>query len=72
MSLALGLSKDSTFTIIHLKKSDELNKCKFKEEENKLLQASLKWKNWFLIKSGSWEVSDFHGLCGVSEAVYIG
>lgn len=44
MNLALGLPKPSTFTIIQLKKIEELNKWKFKEEENKLLQASIKEK----------------------------
>lgn len=71
MSLALGLSKHSTFTIIQLKKLEELNKWKFKE--NKLLQASLhKNPTRFLIKMGNGEVSDFPGLCGISGAVYMG
>lgn len=41
-SLALGLSKCSTVTIIQVKELEELNKQKVKEEEDKHLQSSLK------------------------------
>lgn len=75
MNLALGLPKPSTFTIIQLKKIEELNKWKFKEEENELLQASIKEKKKkrFLIKMGNWEMGKyFPGLYGISGAVYMG
>lgn len=42
MSLVFGLSKHSTVTIIEVTESDELNKWKFRGEENKHLKSSLK------------------------------